>query len=58
MNQIDLSGRNAVITGGARGIGFAISQRLLQSGANPNPALLMERLLLLLAGVDAMAGAF
>ena len=34
MNQIDLSGRNAVITGGARGIGFAISQRLLQSGAS------------------------
>ena len=34
MNQIDLSGRNAVITGGARGIGFAISQQLLQSGAS------------------------
>jgi len=24
MNQIDLSGRNAVVTGGARGIGYAI----------------------------------
>ena len=34
MNQIDLSGRNAVVTGGARGIGYAISQRLLQSGAS------------------------
>jgi len=34
------------------------ARQLLQSGANPNPALLMERLLLLLAGVDAMAGAF
>ena len=33
MNQIDLSGRNAIVTGGARGIGYAISQRLLQSGA-------------------------
>jgi 3-oxoacyl-[acyl-carrier protein] reductase len=33
MNQIDLSGRNAVVTGGARGIGYAISQRLMQSGA-------------------------
>ena len=34
MNQIDLSGRAAVITGGARGIGFAIAQRFLASGAS------------------------
>ncbi len=34
MNQIDLSGRNAIITGGARGIGCAIARRLLQSGAS------------------------
>jgi 2-dehydro-3-deoxy-L-rhamnonate dehydrogenase (NAD+) len=33
MNQIDLKGRTAVVTGGAQGIGLAISQRLLQSGA-------------------------
>jgi 2-dehydro-3-deoxy-L-rhamnonate dehydrogenase (NAD+) len=33
MNQIDLSGKTAVITGGARGIGLAIAQRLLASGA-------------------------
>ena len=33
MNQIDLAGCVAVITGGAQGIGFAIAQRLLQSGA-------------------------
>ncbi len=33
MNQIDLSGRVAVITGGAQGIGYAISERLLKSGA-------------------------
>jgi 3-oxoacyl-[acyl-carrier protein] reductase len=33
MNQIDLKSQAAVITGGARGIGLAISRRLLQSGA-------------------------
>ncbi len=33
MNQIDLGGRKAVVTGGARGIGFAIAERLLKSGA-------------------------
>ncbi|WP_461783237.1 SDR family NAD(P)-dependent oxidoreductase [Prosthecobacter sp.] len=34
MNQIDLKDRVAIITGGARGIGFAIAERLLQSGAH------------------------
>ena len=34
MNQIDLKGRVAVVTGGAQGIGFAIAQRLLRSGAS------------------------
>ncbi|HWB02455.1 MAG TPA: SDR family NAD(P)-dependent oxidoreductase [Verrucomicrobiales bacterium] len=33
MNHIDLKGKNAVVTGGARGIGFVIAQRLLASGA-------------------------
>jgi 3-oxoacyl-[acyl-carrier protein] reductase len=33
MNKIDLAGRAAVVTGGARGIGLAIAERLLQSGA-------------------------
>jgi len=32
-NQIDLSGRVAVVTGGAQGIGFAVAERLTQSGA-------------------------
>ena len=33
MNKLDLVGRNAIITGGAAGIGLAIAQRLVQSGA-------------------------
>ena len=33
MNQIDLNGQVAVVTGGAQGIGFAIAHRLLASGA-------------------------
>ena len=33
MNQIDLTGKAAIVTGGARGIGFAIVERLLASGA-------------------------
>lgn len=34
MNKIDLNGRKAVVTGGARGIGYAIAERLLDSGAS------------------------
>ena len=33
MNKIDLQGRVAVITGGAQGIGYAIAERMLASGA-------------------------
>ena len=33
MNQLDFSNRTAVVTGGATGIGFAIAQRLVMSGA-------------------------
>ncbi len=33
MNRIDLEGRVAVVTGGAQGIGYAIAERMLASGA-------------------------
>jgi 3-oxoacyl-[acyl-carrier protein] reductase len=34
MNQLDMRGRHAVITGGATGLGYAIAQRMLASGAS------------------------
>ena len=34
MNQLDMKGRHAVITGGAAGLGLAIAQRLQASGAS------------------------
>ena len=34
MNQINLSGRRAIVTGGAQGIGLAIVERFLDSGAS------------------------
>ena len=33
MNAIDLTNRTAIVTGGARGIGFAIAKRMVESGA-------------------------
>jgi len=33
LNQLDFSNRTAVVTGGATGIGYAIAQRLVMSGA-------------------------
>jgi NAD(P)-dependent dehydrogenase (short-subunit alcohol dehydrogenase family) len=34
MNQLDFQGRHAVITGGASGLGYAIAQRLIESGGS------------------------
>lgn len=34
MNSIDLNGRVAVVTGGAQGIGYAVAERMLLSGAS------------------------
>ena len=33
MNNIDLRGQNGVVTGGAQGLGFAMAQRIVASGA-------------------------
>jgi 3-oxoacyl-[acyl-carrier protein] reductase len=33
MNQIDLQGRVAIVTGGAQGIGYAVAERFIASGA-------------------------
>ena len=34
MNQLDLNGRVAIITGGAQGLGYAVAERMLLSGAS------------------------
>ncbi|MEP6942392.1 MAG: SDR family NAD(P)-dependent oxidoreductase [Betaproteobacteria bacterium] len=57
MNQLDFNDRVAVITGGAVGIGFAVAQRLVASGArvslwDRDPAALAKAAASLGAGTD------
>ena len=54
MNQLDMQGRHAVITGGAAGLGFAIAQRMLASGATVT---LWDRDEVALAGAAKALGA-
>ncbi|TXI66942.1 MAG: SDR family oxidoreductase [Limnohabitans sp.] len=54
MNQLDMKGRHAVITGGAAGLGFAIAQRMLASGATVT---LWDRDEVALAGAAQALGA-
>lgn len=53
MNQIDLAGKVAVVTGGAQGIGFAVARRLVASGASVS---LWDMNAQLLAGATAELG--
>jgi 3-oxoacyl-[acyl-carrier protein] reductase len=59
MNQLDMKGRHAVVTGGAAGLGFAIAQRMLTSGASVtlwdrDPAALTQAAAALGAGVQTV----
>ena len=53
-NQIDLQGRVAVITGGAQGIGYAVAERFIASGAK---AVLWDIDAVLLAKAQVQLGA-
>ena len=59
MNQIDLSGRKAIVTGGAQGIGRAVVERFLGSGAHvtiwDRDAALMARLVAELEAGERLA---
>ena len=60
MNQLDLKGRHAVVTGGASGIGFAIAQRVLASGGqvtlwDRDDSALQKSKIALGAGVNTVA---
>tara|TARA_R110002020_G_scaffold50791_11_gene143718 strand:+ start:1168 stop:1932 length:765 start_codon:yes stop_codon:yes gene_type:complete len=59
VNQIDLAGQVAVVTGGAQGLGFAIARRLIDSGArvslwDSNAAILSQASLALGPSASAM----
>lgn len=59
MNQLDLKGRHAIVTGGAVGLGFGIAQRMLASGGtvtlwDRNAEALAKAQAALGAGVDTV----
>ncbi len=54
MNQLDLNQRRIIVTGGASGIGFAISQRIVASGGQ---AILWDRNMALAQAAAAKLGA-
>lgn len=60
MNQIDLQGRHAIVTGGAQGIGLSVVQRLLASGASvtilDNDRALLENVLLQFGATSTVSG--
>ena len=56
MNEIDLTNRVAIITGGAQGIGFAIAERLKASGASVSLWDSNEQMLASAAGKFGAAG--
>lgn len=61
MNQIDLRNRAAVITGGARGIGYACAERMVKSGATvmlwDQNAAALEQAVAVLGKIGAVHGA-
>ena len=44
MNNYNLEGRRAIVTGGAQGFGYAITKRFIESGAEVIFGILIKKL--------------